>query len=291
MKELLIKYFGYFEYDAEDMDFFIGIYDKISSDSESLSLWQRAIEMYEENEDCDYDEILKLADRVADRLHISEYCTEWLIFFCLIPVAHKKFIDAGISEQIFRDTMMDLKFKLTECKLVKGVRGFFAALWFPGFFRLKRFALGRLQFEIINFGKHYDGSYGDLTPETRVINIHIPRDGAPLSPEAVDAALFAAREFYRAETDGNGIFVCYSWLLFPENADILPPHTNIHKFMKRFEIIRSGTYKDNIDLWRLFDTDEKHPDRLPADTSARRAYIDHLKRGGKTGWGYGILRL
>ena len=43
------------------------------------------------------------------------------------------------------------------------------------------------------------------------------------------------------------------------------------------------------DLWRLFDTEDRNPDRLPTNTSFRKRYVDHLKNGGLVGWGYGVF--
>ena len=70
---------------------------------------------------------------------------------------------------------------------------------------------------------------------------------------------------------------------------MLPHTSNVYRFMKRFDIIRSGINRSKGDLWRLFDTDEKDPDKLPADTSLRRAYVDRLKNGGNVGWGFGVF--
>jgi hypothetical protein len=57
--------------------------------------------------------------------------------------------------------------------------------------------------------------------------------------------------------------------------------------MSEYDIVKSDFNKGE-DLWRLFDTDEKHPDRLPTNGSFRRAYVEHLKKGGRVGWGLGI---
>jgi hypothetical protein len=59
--------------------------------------------------------------------------------------------------------------------------------------------------------------------------------------------------------------------------------------MKRFDIFRSGTSRNREDLWRLFDTDEKRWDKLPADSSLRRAYVKQLSSGRQVGWGRGVL--
>ena len=260
------------------------------SDKEAAAIWQEAIELYYSDISCDFSKIIDAADRVAGLLYLKEYTTEWLIFFCLIPKAKEYYKERGISEDIFHETMMDMRYKLEEGKLVKGVRGFFASVWFNGFFGLERFALGRLQYEIIPFGKYAKECYGDLTLDTKVINVHIPRSGTPLSPESVDESLAMAKEFFKKELGENPTFICVSWLLDPQNEKLLPEKSNMYKFLKRFTIIQSGTYKENTNLWRLFDTDEQNPDRLPTDSSVRRAYVEHLKNGGKTGWGFGIIR-
>lgn len=50
--------------------------------------------------------------------------------------------------------------------------------WFDGFFEMTRFALGRLQFELMDFPESYEKT-GHVRPEgmTKVINMHIPSCG------------------------------------------------------------------------------------------------------------------
>ncbi len=287
--EKLKEYFDFFEYEKEDADFFLSVYSKIQSDKESSDLWRSAIELYEREEKCDYTKIISIADEVAEKLYLNTYTTEWLIYFCFLPKLRERYKEKGLSDELYRHTMLNLRYNLEEGKIIKGVKGYFAASWFNGFFDMTRFALGRLQFEIILFGDYYKKEDRGIPLDKKVINVHIPRSGLPLSPESVDEAFMLAREFYKKEVGEDPIFVCFSWLLYPDNEKILPPHTNIYKFMKRFEIIYSAHNKNGENLWRLFDTDEKNPDRLPANSSVRRAYIEHLKKGGKTGAGLGII--
>ena len=68
---------------------------------------------------------------------------------------------------------------------------------------------------------------------------------------------------------------------------VLPKNTNTYRFMSEYDIIGSETNYGE-DLWRLFDTEEKNPDRLPTDTSMRRCYVEHLKKGGRVGNGFGV---
>ena len=188
--------------------------------------------------------------------------------------------------------MLDLKYKLDECHEVYGIWGSFVSDWFPGFFTLSRFALGRLQFEWDKLGRAYEGQGVSLPEGTRVVNMHIPRSGEPLSAALCDDAFARATAFYTPQLEVGEplVFVCSSWLLYPEHDRILPEKSNIRGFMSRFDICRRGTHGGNHpDLWRLFDTKEVNPDRLPTNTSLRRAYVDHLKAGGKTGWGFGVI--
>ncbi len=289
MRKYLEDAFIYFEYEKDDANFLLKTYDKIAANPEALDLWNSGVAMYENDFMCDQGEILKIASKVADMLYINPYTTELLAYICMTRHAKKVYDGHGISEEIYKKSMLDLRYKLEECKAVKGVIGSFVAFWFFGFFNLTRFALGRLQFELEPFGRNYEKDGKRLTPESKVINVHIPRDGTPMSPEACDESFARAKEFFKDKIDGDIAFVCHSWLLYPENKDILPQHTNTYKFMERFDIIESDITRDNHDLWRLFDTDEQNPDRLPADSSMRRAYIEHLKRGGKTGNGYGVF--
>ena len=162
--------------------------------------------------------------------------------------------------------------------------------WFWGFFRLERFALGRLQFEIVRFGGDYETDGVSLTPDSLVINVHIPRTGTRLDRESVLESYRLAAEFYRAILGDKIVFVCSSWLLFPKNRELLSPTSNLLAFMNDFDIYTSGEYLNYGEVWRLFDKaydgDVTH---LPADTSLRRAYIDLISRGEKTGWGKGVF--
>ena len=86
------------------------------------------------------------------------------------------------------------------------------------------------------------------------------------------------------------VFVCNSWLLFKRHEELLREGANLRHFIKDYELVSSGEYKDYSEVWRLFDTMYNgDADLLPADTSLRRAYVDLIKRGEPTGWGRGIM--
>ena len=291
MRDYLLSFFREFAYAPEDVQVLLGAYDRITEDAEASALWQEALSLYDADMFCDYTKIIELADAAAERLEIHAYTLELLIFLCLTRQAAVYYQDRGLDEALFHNTMLDLRYKLEECKAVYGIVGSFVASWFRGFFKLTRFTFGRLQFEIIPFDGNYEKDGHVLTPESKVINIHIPRTGTPMDPESCDRAFAMAKEFFGSQVGETAPFVCNSWLLFPEHKTMLSSQSNTYQFLMRFDIIRSSYYKDRSNLWRLFDTMEVHPDRLPTDTSFRRSYVEHLKKGGRLGGGYGVFFL
>ena len=291
MRRYLGEFFERFQYVQEDASFLLAAYDRIAASEEMHKRWQEALRLYDEDILCDYSQVISIADVVAENLSLNEYTLELLVFICLTKRAEEVYRERGLAPEIFYNTMLDLRYKLEECKAVYGVVGTFVASWFAGFFRLTRFALGRLQFEIIDFGDTYEKNGRCLPPDSKVINIHIPRTGTPMDPNSCDEAFAMAKEFFKREVGDPTPFVCSSWLLYPENKDILPETSNTYKFLMRFDVYNHRITKDGSNLWRLFDTKETNPDRLPTDTSFRRRYVEHLKKGGKLGSGKGVFFL
>ena len=291
MREYLVSFFNDFEYERSDTDFLLFTYDRIAGREDTLAVWNEAINIYERDMNCDYNMIISLADDVAQRLDMHKYTAELLIFICLSKHLREIYIEQGIDLAIFHNSMLDLKYKLDECKVVKRVIGSFVAWWFNRFFNLERVALGRLQFEVDSFGHHYERDGHILTPESKAINVHIPRTLTHLTPESCDEAFRMAKEYFADEVGQDCPFICHSWMLYPGNLTILPDDTNVHRFASRFDIFSYADDPSLEDLWRIFDTDEKDPDRLSTDSRMRRAYVEHLKNGGQLGWGHGVFFL
>ena len=284
MREYLVDFLDRFGYDAADVAVLLAAYDRLASDAR----WDEALGLYEADVGCDQSRVIALADEAAVAVGVHEYTAELLIFLCMSRRLKREYEVRGWADDIFTGSMLDLKYKLEECKLVKGIVGSFVASWFRGFFDLSRVALGRLQFEVIKFGHTYEKDGVLLTPESPVINVHIPRTGTPMGPVDCDEAFAWARAFFADEVGDPCAFVCQSWLLYPAHEEMLSHESNVYRFMKRFDLICSGDSRNMGDLWRLFDTDEKRWDKLPTDSSLRRAYVERLKAGGRVGWGHGV---
>jgi len=289
MREYLLKFFNDFEYEKSDADYLLSIYDKISKNPDALTLFNRGIDEYASNINADFSKIIEDSKTVSTLILEHEYTVNLLTLLCMTKHLQKHYKEKNYPYELYYESALDLKYKLDECKVVKGKVGTFVPNWFSRLFAMTLFALGRLQFEIKLFGKEYSKNGVTLTPESEVLNVHIPRSKKPLTEDVCLQSFNMAREFFKTRFGENPAFVCHSWLLYPETLKLYKETSNTYKFAKLFNVIETGIRTHDEDLWRLFDTDEKNPDRLPNDTSIRRAFISHLKTGGRTGWAYGVF--
>lgn len=282
-------------FDKEAIDSLSNDLKKIYADDTSRKMFEECIAEYTRNVHTDCTALREKADAAGERVGVHKYSAELLMFICFSKHLRELYRENGIYDSVWFDSMCDLKWKLWECKLVKGIWGSFVTWWFPRWFDMTRFALGRLQFEIVEF--RCDGNFEKdgkiLHDGDEVINVHIPRTTTPIDKASRDDAYARAREFFKDRIKNTPMaFVCSSWLLYPEALDFLPEKSNIRGFMADYTIIRSSTDNEGEypSMWKLFDMSYTgNVDDYPDDTSLRRAYKEHLKKGGKTGSGYGVF--
>ena len=220
----------------------------------------------------------------------NEYTLDMVLLLGAAPVMREHYRTAGLPDALYWDSIADLKWKLRECHECKDVWGTFVAPWFDRFYGLTRFALGRFQYETSEFGADYFEKEGHvLRRGDPVINIHIPSCG-PLTDEVRMDSYRRAFAFYGGKPGEPMAFVCHSWLLYPEHRSFLPPTSNILRFMNDFDIIESAEDPAFGDGWRVFGKYAGGPvDRLPQTTSLQRAFVQRLREGKPTGFGYGVL--
>ena len=223
------------------------------------------------------------------------YTQELVYYILLSRHLRELYQDAGLPYEIYYRSMCDLRYKLMECHNVYKVWGSFVADWFCRFFNLRRFALGRLQYEPYQLSEDCH-AYGKFFQKgTFCINVHIPSAG-PLIPEEVEESFRLATAFFADKFEGDEVmFMCHSWLLFPENDKILPDTSRIRAFMRCFEICKEGVVRWDGDLWRIFGIEEKADWRalmaegkLPAETGVQKCYLKYLQSGEIPGGGLGI---
>ncbi len=287
MKEVINAFTAQFDYPADARRALAEGYEHLCADPEASALFHSYVDAYERDEFRDYGGALTALERLDCGVHA--YTLHLLLFICFSRRLHERYREAGIDEQIWFDSMCDLKWKLRECWRMYGIWGSFVARWFPGFFTMSRFALGRFQYETIRMGETY--TYGGKTvgAEDTVLNFHIPSCG-PITPERRMDSYRRAEAFYRdLFPDGITVLTCHSWLLFPAHREMLPPDSNIVGFMNDFQLLHAEEDPGYHDFWRVFYR-AYSPD-MPAETTLQRAYLARRNSGLPGGAGRGVILL
>ncbi len=113
-----------------------------------------------------------------------------------------------------------------------------------------------------------------LAPGEKAVAVHIP-EGADLSPDNIDSALEAAKEYYE-----GSLLVCDSWLMDPHLGFILPEKSRIISFMERFYKMPLKADRPQI-LERVmgFDCSMEKLENYPCSTSLQISLKKYLLEG------------
>ena len=254
--------------------------------------------------------------RAAKKRGVHPYTFDFYLLFVAAKRLHALYEKKCIDQEIFWDTVKDLKYKLNECFAVHAVWGTFVFDWFAGFYRLTRFCLGRFQYDITKYyaRKPYKKHGFCVMPCQTVYSCHIPSSGPLTKQDALDSYKKAFDFFCGGKTGGTGfcgknasgadcggantsgaekntiVIVCDSWLLYPPHREFLPPNSGILAFMDDWDIISHKEDSKFQDAWRIFGAEHTKPyQELPQNTGLQRAYARRLQSGKPTGTGFGIL--
>lgn len=248
---------------------------------------------YAKNPEAPVSEILDKIAAISKKHGVNEYSLDLLFVINGLPYMHERFREKGLSDEVFYETMDDIRCKVNECIECKGVIGTFVAGWDDRFFRASCFGFGRFQYEEAVYG---DGDFTLSCGKTvrkgdKFINMHIPSRGIPLTDEIRLASYRAAYPYFAPLfDDGIVIFGCHSWLLYGKHLEFLPEHMNIRKFVRDFELVYSVETEEFGDIWRVFGRYAGLPyEELPRDTALRKAYAEWLCSGHKSGVGLGLF--
>lgn len=293
MKDYIKNFFDEFEYPEEAKVVLFDAFEKIYNCEPAWNYFDALIKSYEETDKFSGGMILNDSTLAAREAGILDDQGTFLIFCCYSKHLREMYIKNGIDTKIWYDSMCDLRYKAIECFKVRGYWGSFVSGWFPGFFSLDRFALGRLQFEKSAYGEEkisYDKHGLNIKHGDPVLEVHIPSSGR-MPYEEVMASYKMAYEFF-PEFRINGLLpICgASWLFHKGVYDSVKKGTNVDKFINDYEVITAWDTPDFPDCWRIFDKGYTgNPDDLPSSGSLRKGIVDYLKAGGVMGEGFAIL--
>lgn len=192
---------------------------------------------------------------------------------------------AGISEEVYRDTMGDLVLWYRECVRQKGEPGLVEWDWLALPLKRKLYRLGRLQYQPRRLKQQTETVLGSFPEGTPVLEIHIPA-GDSLLPRDADDSLLRAAAFFPPEE--RVLLHCHSWLLSPELEEILPQGSNILYFKSLFSV-----YEEDFSFRqaeeRVFGEIRDDIASYPETTSLQRNLKRYLLAGGRVSMGLGWI--
>ena len=291
--EYIRSYCEEYSYPQEAMDSILSAYQLIAADAKYKEAFDQAEILLFAAEEVEPQDLYAGLQDIAGAIGVNAYIVP-LVFYIRETRRLKELYDQKeIAENVQRGAMEDLLTKAKECKLVKGCYGLLNPSFVHKYFRLRLFALGRMQFELGEFARESCELGGKVIKKgDLVIRCHIPGSGKPFDDETRMDSYGQAYAFFKdAFEDKPVIFTCDSWLLFVLNEKILPERSNIVRFMHDFKILGLSYYDESgSQLWRIFGKAYTgDPEDMPADTALRTGYQRWLRDGNYAGSSYGVF--
>ncbi|MGL1890508.1 MAG: acyltransferase domain-containing protein [Spirochaetaceae bacterium] len=277
-----------FEFLTEDYEYLIDVGDKILNEYKKDIFI--AIETFY-NSNFSSEEIESILTVISEKSNIDLYTINFIFLAVASERLKDEYMNRGYGEQLFWDSIIDLKYKAKECQVRKDVLGIIRMSWYSRLFRLNIVTIGRLQYERNVYPKDLYVKKGVSVKKGDVVySVHIPSSG-PLTEELRYESYKKAYEILVGASDSSHLIcICDTWLLYEENRKIFPASLNTVRFMDDWDIIENRKDVEFSDAWRLFGVpytgDPKH---LPQHTAMQKYMVKWLKQGGSAGLGFGIL--
>lgn len=288
MKKLICDFLTKNHYPQEAAEAVLGAYEVLKDNPTFMTFLERFYVDTELNLDLEGSPL----DLLCREVGVNFYTAKLLFYICLTEELREKYREAGFPEHMYDTAIEDMYTKAKECVDVYGIWGIFSPGWFYSIFHLRVFGMGRLFYNTGEY-KGEDMTIGGrtVTQGDLYISIHIPSSGKPFDKASRLASYEMAYYFFKDAFEGKEpLFRCGTWLLNPANRELLGEKSNIVSFMDDFRLVATYDNPTNSSLWRVFGAaHELPPEKLPRDTSLRRAYADHLARGNTFDGGIGFF--
>ncbi len=226
------------------------------------------------------------------------------LVYAFLPECKDRYFKKGIPDEIFFDTMTDIKIWINDCRDNLHKTGLDELNWIMHHMNMNIFKIGRLQYQKMFYywTTPYSKNGENLKFGDRVLNTHIPR-GEKLIFEDCEKSFVEAQKFFAKYFPEfpNNKFICVSWLLYKDNKNFMEKDCNILKFATLFDVVTE--FEDPASAYRwLFSVRYKKStmlknrrkkgnygltENLPQNTKLQKDAIEYIKNGGKLGDGFG----
>ncbi len=267
---------------------------------------QKILENYIKRNEKKIEKHLKFCYKNRWEIHLKkDRFLKLALVYAFLPEVKNRYDKKGIDDKIFFDTMSDIAIWIKDCRDNFHTEGLDELNWIMHHMNMNIFKIGRLQYQkMLYYGnKSYEKNGESVKFGDKVLNVHIHR-GEKLDYRECEKSFIEAQEFfakYYPEFPNNR-FMCFSWLLYPENKKFMAEDSNILKFPRLFDIV--SQHEDPASAYRwLFGVRYKNKDmlknkkkygnyglteHLPQDTSLQRNAVEYIKNGGTLGDGMGV---
>ncbi len=231
--------------------------------------------------------------------------TKLCLVYAFLPEVKDRYAKKGISDEIFFDTMNDIKIWIDDCRDNLHSTGLNELNWIMHHMNMNIFKIGRLQYQKMFYymPNSYSKNGQEIKFGDKIWNVHICR-GEKLTFDACKESFKMAQEFIREyfpEYPDNK-FMCHSWLLYPTNKEFMPEGSNILKFPLLWDVIShredpasayrwlfSVRYKNKILLKNKKKTGSYGcTEKLPQNTIMQEKGVEYILNGGTLGDGLGV---
>lgn len=203
------------------------------------------------------------------------------VYLELVLSTYEEYLKRGIPEEIYVDSMKDIRIWANDYKKKHGVWGIDELDWLAESLDLKVIRLGRLQYEKTRAKKNL----GPIVEGEEFLSVHIPED-SKLDPKDVENSLDLAREFYKDK--GIKYFYCKSWLLSLNLDRVLNRDSNIVKFRDKFTHIEMSFNTTQAEE-RIFSKVLEDKSLYPEETSLQKRTKEVIMQGFDLGIGSGYI--
>ena len=173
----------------------------------------------------------------------EQYLEVLYIYLNLAIDLYYKYIDKGIDERIYKDTIDDIRIWANNCVKETGVYGLKEVYWINEHLRMRIFKLGRLQFQRREATEFMDlikkNNLEEYIKRDYFYFVHIP-EGERLSYDLILDSYQRAINFFKDEM----VFACESWMLSDRLELIFNENSNILRFRNDY-ILLSQTKEEN----------------------------------------------
>ena len=231
--------------------------------------------------------------------------TKLCLVYAFLPVVKDRYTKKGISDEIFFDTMNDIKIWINDCRDNLHSVGLNELNWIMHHMNMNIFKIGRLQYQKMFYymPNSYKKNGVEIKFGDKIWNVHICR-GEKLDFDACEKSFQMAQEFikeYFPEYPDNK-FMCHSWLLYPTNKEFMPEGSNILKFPELWDVVSHREDPASAYRW-LFSVRYKNKEmlknkkktgsygcteKLPQNTVMQQKGVEYILNGGTLGDGFGV---